>query len=197
MEKTGLAVLSIVGIVFAVCLVVLLGVVFYVIGSYNSLVKLDESVKTAWAQVENQLQRRSDLIPNIVNTVKGYASHEKGIFENVAEARSKLAGAQSRNDKIAAAGEVSGVLGRLFAIVENYPQLKADMNFRQLQDELAGTENRIAVERMRYNETVKLFNQSIRVFPKNIIAGIFSFQKADLFEAEAGSKEVPKVDFSK
>lgn len=197
MEKTGLAVLSIVGIVLAVCLLVLLGVVFYVIGSYNSLVKLDESVKTAWSQVENQLQRRNDLIPNLVNTVKGYASHEKGIFENVAEARSKLAGAQNRNEKIAAAGEVSSVLGRLFAIVENYPQLKADMNFRQLQDELAGTENRIAVERMRYNETVKLFNQSIRVFPKNIIAGMFGFKKADLFEAEAGSKEVPKVDFSK
>ncbi|MCK5242885.1 LemA family protein [bacterium] len=196
MEKTGLAVLSIVGVVLAVFLLVLLGVVFYVIGSYNSLVKMDESVKTAWSQVENQLQRRNDLIPNLVNTVKGYASHEKGIFENVAEARAKLAGAQNRNEKIAAAGEMSSVLGRLFAIVENYPQLKADMNFRQLQDELAGTENRIAVERMRYNETVKLFNQSIRVFPKNIIAGMFGFEKANLFEAEEGSKEVPKVDFT-
>ena len=196
MEKTGLAVLSIVGVVLVVFLLVLLGVVFYVIGSYNSLVKMDESVKTAWSQVENQLQRRNDLIPNLVNTVKGYASHEKGIFENVAEARAKLAGAQNRNEKIAAAGEMSSVLGRLFAIVENYPQLKADMNFRLLQDELAGTENRIAVERMRYNETVKLFNQSIRVFPKNIIAGMFGFEKANLFEAEEGSKEVPKVDFT-
>jgi len=197
MEKTGLALISLLGIILVVCLLVLLGIVFYVIGSYNSLVKLDESVKTAWSQVENQLQRRNDLIPNLVNTVKGYAGHEKGIFENVAEARSKLAGAQTRAEKISAANEVSSVLGRLFAIVENYPQLKADMNFRQLQDELAGTENRIAVERMRYNEVVKHFNQSIRVFPKNIIAGFFKFEKAKLFEAEEGSKAVPKVDFGK
>ncbi len=196
MEKTGLALISLLGIILVVCLLVLLGVVFYVIGSYNSLVKLDESVKTAWSQVENQLQRRNDLIPNLVNSVKGYAKHEKGIFENVAEARAKLAGAQSRPEKISAANNLSGMLGRLFAIVENYPQLKADMNFRQLQDELAGTENRIAVERMRYNEWVKKFNQSIRVFPKNIIAGIFRFEKASLFEAEEGSKEVPKVDFN-
>ena len=113
----------------------------------------------------------------------------------MAAARSKLAGAATRNEKITAANEVSSVLGRLLAIVENYPQLKADMNFRQLQDELAGTENRIATERRRYNETVKIYNQTIRVFPKNIIAGFFKFEKADLFEAREDKKEVPQVDF--
>ncbi|MCK5219050.1 LemA family protein [bacterium] len=197
MEKTGLAVLTIVGIVLVIIVLVVVGMVFYVIAGYNSLVKMDETVKTAWSQVENQLQRRNDLIPNLVNSVKGYAAHEKGIFENVAEARSKLAGAQTRGDKIKAANEVSGFLGRLLAIVENYPQLKADINFRQIMDELAGTENRIAVERMRYNETVKVFNQSIRVFPKNMIANAFGFKLAQLFEAAEGTKAVPKVDFVK
>ncbi len=196
MEKTGLAVLSLVGIIVVVVVLVVIGVTLYVIGGYNSLVRLDESVKAAWSQVENQLQRRNDLIPNLVSTVKGYAKQEKGIFENVANARSKLAGAQNVGDKITAANEMSGFLGRLLAIVENYPQLKSDQNFRQLQDELAGTENRIAVERMRYNELVKQFNQSIRVFPKNIIAGIFKFEKAALFEAVEGAQEPPKVDFN-
>lgn len=196
MEKTGLAVLSVVGVIVVVVLLVVIGVTLYVIGGYNSLVRLDESVKAAWSQVENQLQRRNDLIPNLVATVKGYAKQEKGIFENVANARAKLAGAQNVGDKINAANEMSGFLGRLLAIVENYPQLKSDQNFRQLQDELAGTENRIAVERMRYNELVKQFNQSIRVFPKNIIAGIFKFEKAALFEAAEGAQEPPKVDFN-
>jgi LemA protein len=196
MEKTGLAVLSMVGIIVVVVVLVVIGMALYVIGGYNSLVRLDESVKAAWSQVENQLQRRNDLIPNLVSTVKGYAKQEKGIFENVANARSKLAGAQNVGDKINAANEMSGFLGRLLAIVENYPQLKSDQNFRQLQDELAGTENRIAVERMRYNELVKQFNQSIRVFPKNIIAGLFKFEKATLFEAVEGAKEPPKVDFN-
>ncbi|MEW6517739.1 MAG: LemA family protein [candidate division FCPU426 bacterium] len=196
MEKTGLAVLSMVGVILVVVVLVVIGVVFYVIGGYNSLVRLDESVKTAWSQVENQLQRRNDLIPNLVATVKGYAKQEKGIFENVANARAKLSGAQNVGEKINAANEMTGFLGRLLAIVENYPQLKSDQNFRQLQDELAGTENRIAVERMRYNELVKQFNQSIRVFPKNIIAGMFKFEKAPLFEAEEGAKQPPKVDFN-
>ncbi|MCD4813697.1 LemA family protein [bacterium] len=197
MEKSGLALLTLLGIILAVCLLVLMGVVFYIIGSYNSLVKMDESVKTAWSQVENQLQRRNDLIPNLVNTVKGFAAQEKGIFEHVADARAKLAGAQNVGAKIKAANEVSSVLGRLLMIVENYPQLKSDQNFRQLQDELAGTENRIAVERMRYNETVKQYNQSIRVFPKNTIAGFFKFGKAELFEAAEETKKVPTVDFNK
>jgi LemA protein len=195
MEKTGLALLSVVGIFFVVVLVVLVGVVIYVISSYNGLVRMDVAVKTAWSQVENQLQRRSDLIPNLVNSVKGYAGHEKEIFENVAAARAKLAGAQTVPAKIHAANEVSSTLGRLLAIAENYPQLKADQNFRQLMDEIAGTENRLAVERMRYNESVMAFNQSIRVFPKNLIAGFFNFKEAELFKAADGAKEVPKVDF--
>jgi len=197
MEKTGLALLSVVGVIVVVILIVALGLVGYVIASYNNLVKMDLAVKTAWSQVENQLQRRNDLIPNLVNSVKGYASHEKGIFENVAAARAKLAGAQSTGEKINAANEVSSVLGRLLAIAENYPQLKADANFRQLMDEVAGTENRLAVERMRYNDTVMAYNTGIRVFPKNIIAGIFNFKEADLFKAGEGAKEVPKVDFGK
>ncbi len=196
MDKTGLALLSVVGIIVVLVLLVLVGVVLYVISSYNSLVKMDVAVKTAWSQVENQLQRRNDLIPNLVNTVKGFAKQEKSIFTEVANARAKLAGATNRPEQIQAANEVSGVLGRLLAIVENYPQLKSDQNFRQLMDELAGTENRIAVERMRYNEAVKAFNQSLRVFPKNLIANAFNFKEAQLFEAAEGSKEAPKVDFN-
>jgi LemA protein len=196
MEKTGLAILSIVGVIAVVVILVVIGVVFYAISAYNGLTKLDVEVKAAWSQVENQLQRRNDLIPNLVATVKGFAKQEKSIFENVANARAKLAGASSREDKISAANEVSGALSRLLMVVENYPQLKSDANFRQLMDELAGTENRISVERMRYNEVVKEFNQSIRVFPKNIIANSFNFKEAKLFEAAAGAKEVPKVDFN-
>ena len=195
MEKSGLALITLLGLILGVLLLILIGVVFYIIGGYNSLVKMDESVKTAWSQVENQLQRRNDLIPNLVNTVKGFAAQEKSIFENVANARAQLAGAANIGGKIKASNEMSGALGRLLAIVENYPQLKSDQNFRQLMDELAGTENRISVERMRYNETVKKYNQSIRVFPKNLIAGWFRFEKADLFEAAEAAKEVPKVDF--
>jgi LemA protein len=128
--------------------------------------------------------------------VKGFAKQEKTVFENIANARAKLAGAGSRAEKIDAANEVSGALSRLLMVVENYPMLKSDANFRQLMDELAGTENRISVERMRYNEVVKLFNQSIRVFPKNLIANAFNFKEAKLFEAAAGAKETPKVDFN-
>ncbi len=195
MEKSGLALITILGLILGVLLLLLMGIVFYVVGSYNSLVKMDVAVKTAWSQVENQLQRRNDLIPNLVNTVKGFAKQERTIFENVANARAKLAGASGINDKINAANEVTSSLGRLLAVVENYPQLKSDQNFRQLMDELAGTENRIAVERMRYNEAVKRFNQSIRMFPKNLIAGWFQFKEATLFEAAKGAKEVPKVEF--
>lgn len=167
----------------------------YIMGSYNSLVKLDESVKTAWAQVDNQLQRRNDLIPNLVNTVKGFAKQEKSIFENVANARAKLAGARTVGNKISAANAMSGALSRLLAVVENYPQLKSDQNFRQLMDELSGTENRIAVERKRYNDMVKRYNQTIRMFPKSLLAGMFGFERAKLFEAEEASKDVPAVNF--
>jgi LemA protein len=167
----------------------------YIKGTYNSLVTMDESVKGAWAQVENQLQRRYDLIPNYVETVKGYAAHEKEVFVKVTEARSKVAGAGSINEKIQANNQLSSALSRLLVIVERYPELKANTNFIRLQDELAGTENRIAVERRRFNETVKVYNIKIRTFPTNIIAGMFGFEKATFFEVPKESQEAPKVKF--
>ncbi|MEI7542494.1 MAG: LemA family protein [bacterium] len=187
--KTGTKVL-----IGVVVLVVLLGGLF--MGTYNKLVTYDESIKGAWAQVENVLQRRSDLIPNLVNTVKGYAKHEKEIFENVANARAALLGAKTINDKAKAAGALDSALGRLLAIAENYPQLKANENFMALQDELAGTENRIAVERMKYNEIVKGYNMTVRMFPGNMLAGMFGFQQKDAyFKAEEKAKVVPEVKF--
>ena len=168
------------------------------IGTYNRLQVLDESVNSSWSQVENQLQRRGDLIPNLVNTVKGYAKHEKDIFISVAESRSKLSGAiKSGNMKqiSQAEGEMSGALSRLLAISENYPQLKADKVFINLQDELAGTENRVAVSRKDFNENVKVINSQIRVFPTNIIAGMVGIQKREYFEAEDAKKSSPNVQF--
>ncbi len=186
---------AVLGIVFGCLLLIVGGAALYVASAYNGLVRMDVNVKTAWSQVENQLQRRNDLIPNLVNTVKGFATQEKTIFTDVANARAKLAGATTREDQIQAANGLTGALGRLLAIVENYPQLKSDANFRQLMDELAGTENRIAVERMRYNEAVAEFNKAIRVFPRARVAGAFGFKPATLFEAVAGAKEPPKVQF--
>jgi len=167
----------------------------YIKGAYNSLVTMDESVKGAWAQVENQLQRRYDLIPNYVETVKGYAAHEKEVFLKVTEARSKVAGAGSINEKIQANNQLTSALSRLLVVVERYPELKANTNFIRLQDELAGTENRIAVERRRFNETVKVYNIKIRTFPTNIIAGMFGFEKAAFFEVPKERQEAPKVKF--
>ena len=167
----------------------------YIKGTYNSLVTMDESVKGAWAQVENQLQRRYDLIPNYVETVKGYAAHEKEVFVKVTEARSKVAGAGSINEKIQANNQLSSALSRLLVVVERYPELKANTNFIRLQDELAGTENRIAVERRRFNETVKVYNIKIRTFPTNIIAGMFGFEKATFFKVPKERQEAPKVKF--
>ena len=167
----------------------------YLKGTYNSLVTMDESVKGAWAQVENQLQRRYDLIPNYVETVKGYAAHEKEVFLKVTEARSKVAGAGSINEKIQANNQLSSALSRLLVVVERYPELKANTNFIRLQDELAGTENRIAVERRRFNETVKVYNIKIRTFPTNIIAGMFGFEKATFFEVPKERQEAPTVKF--
>ncbi len=167
----------------------------YLKGTYNTLVNMDESVKGAWAQVENQLQRRYDLIPNYVETVKGYAKHEKEVFIEVAEARSKVAGADTVNEKIEANSQLSSALGRLLLVVERYPELKANTNFIRLQDELAGTENRIAVERMRFNEIVKNYNIKIRSFPTNILAGMFGFEKAAFFEVPKERQEAPKVKF--
>ncbi len=166
------------------------------VSKYNQLVTLNESITGAWSQVENVLQRRNDLIPNLVNTVKGYAAHEKEIFENVAQARAKLAGATTINEKVQANVALEGALGRLLAIVERYPDLKANQNFLALQDELAGTENRIAVERKRYNEIVQSYNILVKSFPSNLIAAVTGFGKKEVyFKAEEGAKEVPKVEF--
>jgi LemA protein len=169
---------------------------FYLKGTYNNLVTMDEGVQAAWAQVENQLQRRYDLIPNYVETVKGYAAQEKEVFLGVAEARSKVAGAGTIPDKIQANNQLSSALSRLLVVVERYPEIKSNTNFIRLQDELAGTENRIAVERRRYNETVKTYNITIRRFPTNLLAGMFGFDKAAFFEVPKERQEVPKVQFT-
>jgi len=183
-------------LIIVVILVLLILVPYmYLKGTYNSLVTMDESVKGAWAQVENQLQRRYDLIPNLVETVKGYAAHEKEVFVKVTEARSKVAGAASINEKIQANNQLSSALSRLLVVVERYPELKANVNFVRLQDELAGTENRIAVERRRFNETVKAYNITIRSFPTNILAGMFGFEKATFFDVPEERQEAPKVKF--
>jgi LemA protein len=165
-------------------------------GIYNGLVQGDEGVKAAWAQVENQLQRRYDLIPNLVETVKGYAAHERGTLQAVTEARAKVAGAATIDQKIDANRQLSGALSRLLVVVEQYPNLKADQTFIRLQDELAGTENRIAVERRRYNETVLAYNIRLRRFPTVMIAGMFGFHQARLFEAAPGAEQAPKVNFT-
>ncbi|MBW1789888.1 MAG: LemA family protein [Deltaproteobacteria bacterium] len=183
-------------LIIAAILIVIVAIPYsYLKGTYNSLVTMDEEVKAAWAQVENQLQRRFDLIPNLVATVKGYASHEKELFVQVTEARSRVAGAGSVGDKIKANNQLSGALSRLLLVVERYPELKANTNFIRLQDELAGTENRIAVERRRYNETVKVYNIKIRRFPTNLIAGMFGFEKADFFDVPKEAQQAPKVKF--
>ncbi len=168
------------------------------IGTYNNLQMLDESVTSNWAQVENQLQRRNDLIPNLVNTVKGYASHEKSIFVDVAEARAKLSGAvQSKDVKgvTAANTQFNGALSRLLAISENYPQLKANENFIALQDEIAGTENRLAVARMDYNDSVRVLNAKIRTFPASVIASFAGINAREYFQVEDSVKAAPKVQF--
>jgi len=183
---------AIIGIVIVI---ILLSIFLSIKGTYNSLVRLDEGIKGAWAQVENQLQRRYDLIPNYVETVKGYARHEKEVFLRVTEARSKVGGATSVKGKIEANNELSSALSRLLLVVERYPDLKANQNFIRLQDELAGTENRIAVERRRYNEAVKAYNIKIRSFPTNILAGMFDFTMAEFFKVPETAKEVPKVKF--
>lgn len=182
-------------VVLLVVLIILVVGVGSVIGRYNQLVELETAVDARWAQVENQLQRRADLIPNLVNTVKGYASHEEGIFTEIADARSRLLGARTPEDQMAANAGLDSAIGRLLAISENYPELKADTSFIRLQDELAGTENRIATERMRYNESVQNWNQTIRKFPTNIIASMFSKETKPFFEADQAARQIPQVQF--
>ena len=163
---------------------------------YNRIVTEEQQAEAAWSGVETQLQRRADLIPNLVEVVKGYAKHEKGVFDDVANARAALAGAGSRADKINASNQLDGAISRLLVITENYPQLKADANFARLMDELAGTENRLAVERKRYNEAVQQYNADVRGIPGAWWAKIGGFpQQKDYFKAEAGAKAVPKVSF--
>ena len=166
-----------------------------VFGFYNGMVSARENVDSKWSQVDNQLQRRSDLIPNLVNTVKGYASHEKEVFQSVSDARAKMAGARSVSDKLAANADLNSALSRLLAVAENYPQLKADQNFRQLQDELSGTENRIAVARKDYNDAVQSYNTKIKSLPYSLFAGALGFTARDYFKVEETARIVPKVQF--
>ena len=163
--------------------------------SYNTFVSQEEAIKAQWAQVENQLQRRNDLIPNLVETVKGYASHEEGVYKDIADARSKLLGAKSPEESIQAANQQTTAIGRLLVIAENYPQLRANEQFNRLMDELSGTENRIAVERMRYNERVQAYDTARRQFPGNMTAKMFSFKEYPFFQAPPEAKQVPKVNF--
>ncbi len=194
------------GIIVAVVLVVAGGIYRLTAGNYNKMVELDENVSSAWSQVENQYQRRLDLIPNLVSTVKGYAKQESDVFTKVAEARSKAGGLVNIDSSITddseklaefqkIQGELSSSLQRLLAVSENYPELKSNENFLALQDELAGTENRISVERKRFNEAAQKYNSFIRRFPQNIIANMNGFEKKAYFEAEAGASKAPSVQF--
>jgi LemA protein len=181
-----------------VAVVLLLGLMFF--GQYvdmrNTMVTKNEGVKAAWSQVDIVLQRRADLIPNLVETVKGFALHEETVFGDIAKARSALLSAGTPQEKIAANGRLDGALGRLLVVVENYPQLKSNENFLRLQDELAGTENRIAVERKRYNDTLQDYNTYVQLFPHNIVAGWAGFKpNPAYFAASEGSREAPKVNF--
>jgi LemA protein len=187
---TGLIVLGVL-----VVLVLVLGGWFVSIN--NRLVSLDEGMKTQWSQVETVLQRRFDLIPNLVNTVKGYAAHEKEILERVTELRSQWGAARTVEEKAQAASQLEGTLSRLLLVAENYPQLKADQGFRDLQVQLEGTENRITIERQRYNESVRVYNTAVRAFPASLVASFRGFAPKDAyFEAAEGAAEAPKVDFT-
>jgi LemA protein len=165
--------------------------------SYNKFSTQEEAISAQWAEVQNQLQRRNDLIPNLVATVKGYAAHEAGVLNEIAESRSRLLAAKSPEETIQAANQQTSALGRLLAVVENYPNLKADSQFMRLQDELAGTENRLSVARMRYNEAVQSYNTQRRKFPSNVTAKVFGFKEHPYWEVPPEAKQAPKVDFSK
>jgi LemA protein len=176
-------------------LLVLIVLIFVVVGMYNGLIRLKNRVDEAWSDIDVQLKRRYDLIPNLVNTVKGYATHERELFEKVTEARTQAMGAGNATDKAQAENALSGTLKTLFAVAENYPQLKANENFLELQKELTDTEDKIQASRRFYNGNVRDFNTKIEVFPTNIIAGMLNFTKRDFFEAMEGEKEAVKVEF--
>ncbi|MDF2675889.1 MAG: LemA protein [Bacillota bacterium] len=182
-------------IALIVVVVVIIGLIASVFGSYNTLVSLDEEVNTQWANVESKLQRRFDLIPNLVESVKGAMAQEKEVFGAIADARAKMAGARSVDEKVEASNQLEGALGRLLVVTENYPELKSNQNVTGLMDELAGTENRISVERDRYNEVVRKYNSKVRSFPTNLLAGIFNFDQRPYFEATQGAETAPQVNF--
>lgn len=195
--KKGLVVLLVVA-------AAVFGLYLWFKGNYNNMVKLDEGVQAAWSQVENVYQRRADLIPNLVATVKGYAAHEQETLEGVISARSRATQITVDPENLTteelakfqkAQGELGSALGKLLAITENYPDLKANTNFLELQSQLEGTENRITVERQKFNETARVYNTTIRQFPQNIVAGMFGFEKKPYFEAQAGAEQAPKVEF--
>lgn len=184
-------------LILLILLVVLLGGGMAACSTYNRFTAQEEGVKSAWSEVENQLQRRSDLIPNLVETVKGFAQQEREVIDSVTKARAQMAGARTPEERIAADRAESSALARLLVVVENYPQIKSDQNFLNLQHELAGTENRLVTSRRRYNEAAQPFNTALRRFPGNIMARMFGFQERPYFEAAPDAKTNPKVDFNR
>ncbi len=181
----------------AIVIAIILVIAMPITGSYNKMVSLEQKVKVSEGNIDTQLQRRSDLIPNLVETVKGYASQEKDIFIKIAEARAKLSGAQSVGDKAKADSELGTALSRLLVVVERYPDLKSSANFRDLTVALEGTENRIGISRQDYNKSVDNYNTTIKKFPNTVIAGLFRFEEKQYYKASESAKEVPKVNFSK
>lgn len=182
-------------IALVVILIIIVAFSFRIMGSYNNLVTLEQNVKKAESNMDTQLQRRSDLIPNLVNTVKGYAAQENEIFTEIADARARLSGAETVQDKANADSELSSTLSRLLVVVENYPDLKSNENFKDLTVALEGTENRINIARQDFNASIETYNTTIRKFPTSIIAGMFRFEEMYYYKASEGAKEVPKVDF--
>ncbi|MEA0553626.1 LemA family protein [Lysinibacillus irui] len=180
----------------AVIVIIFVVIALLFIPKYNSLVSAEENVDSKWAQVENQLQRRFDLIPNLVESVKGYANHEQEVITSITEARAQMGSANSPQEQAVANDALTGALSRLLVVVENYPNLKADANFRQLMDELAGTENRLAVAREDYNNEVQQFNKHVKRFPGNLVAGMFGFEQKEYFKVAAGADKAPSIDFS-